>query len=126
MIRQPSNLDEAYSWWRRSVAGERVPRIEDEPMPGYFKCRMVRGGPFVPVAIWLDQEIDAETGELTQPEELRAIANGRPVDPGRVWTYARPISEAEYEALTGIRDHHEFMAATHVAVALGELAPLRP
>lgn len=126
MIRQPSDPEAIYSWWRRSVAGERVPRIEDEPQCGFYKRRMVRGGPFVPVAIWMEQEIDPETGELTAPEELRAIENGRPVDPLRAWLYARPISVAEYEALTGVRDHHEFMAATHVAVDLGEIAPIRP
>ena len=71
-------------------------------------------------------EIDPETGELTAPEELRAIENGRPCDPARAWIYARAISEQEYEALTGVRDHHEFMAATHVAVDLGEIAPIRP
>lgn len=126
MIRQPTDLDDAYSWWRRSVSGERVPRIEDEPHPGYFKRRMVRRGPFVPVAIWLDQEIDPETGELTAPEELRAIANGRPADPLHVWLYARPISLAEYDAMTELRDEIPEMAATHVAVDLGEIAPLRP
>ena len=126
MIRQPSDPEALYSWWRRSVAGERVPRIEDEPQCGYFKRRFVRNGPFVPVAIWLHQEIDPETGELTAPEELRAIENGRPCDPLRAWIYARAISEPEYVALTGVRDHHEFMAATHVAVDLGEIAPIRP
>lgn len=126
MIRQPSDLDAAYRWWRRSVSGERVPRFEDEPQCGYYKRRMVRGGPFVAVAIWLEQPIDPLTGELTAPEELRAIANGRPVDPMHVWAYARPISPAEYDALTGVRDHHEFMAATHVAVDLGAIAPIRP
>ena len=126
MIRQPTDLDKAYSWWRRSVAGERVPRCEDEPMCGYFKRRMVRDGPFVPVAIWLEQDLDPDTGELTAPEELRAIVNGVPADPVRAWIYARPISLGEYDALTGVRDHHEFMAATHVAVDLGEIAPLRP
>lgn len=126
MIRQPTNMDAAYLWWRRSVSGERVPRIEDEPHPGYFKRRMVRGGPFVGVAIWLDQEIDPETGDLTAPEELRAIANGQPVDPVRVWNYARPISLDEYDALTGARDRIEEMAATHAAVNLGAMAPIRP
>ena len=126
MIRQPSDPEAIYSWWRRSVAGERVPRIEDEPQCGFYKRRFVRGGPFVPVAIWLHQEIDPETGELTAPEELRAIEIGRPVDPLRAWIYARAISEPEYGALTGVRDHHDFMAATHVAVDLGEIAPIRP
>lgn len=126
MIRQPTDLDAAYSWWRRSVSGERVPRIEDEPMPGYFKRRMVRGGPWVPVAIWLEQEIDPDTGELTAPEELRAIANGQPTDPLRVWLYARPISLAEYDAMTGLRDEIPEMAATHAAVNLAEMAAIRP
>ena len=126
MIRQPSDPDALYSWWRRTVSGERVPRIEDEPQCGFFKRRFVRNGPFVPVAIWMDQEIDPETGELTAPEELRAIENGRPCDPARAWIYARAISEQEYDALTGVRDHHDFMAATHVAVDLGEIAPIRP
>ena len=74
----------------------------------------------------LRDQIDPDTGEVTAPEELRAIVNGRPVDPLRAWLYARPISLAEYDALTGVRDHHEFMAATHVAVDLGEVAPIRP
>ena len=126
MIRQPTDLDAAYAWWRRSVSGERVPRIEDEPMPGYFKRRMVRGGPFVPVAIWLEQEIDPETGELTAPEELRAISNGQPTDPVRAWLYARPISLAEYDAMTGLRDKIPEMAATHAAVNLAEMAAIRP
>lgn len=126
MIRQPTDLDDTLEWWRRTVSGERVPRIEDEPQCGFYKRRFVRGGPFVPVAIWLHQEIDPETGELTAPEELRAIENGRPIDPLRAWIYARAISEPEYGALTGVRDHHEFMAATHVAVDLGKIAPIRP
>lgn len=126
MIRQPTDLNAAYSWWRRSVSGERVARIEDEPMPGYFKRRMVRGGPFVPVAIWLEQEIDPDTGELTAPEELRAIVNGQPIDPVRAWFYARPISLAEYDAMTGLRDEIPEMAATHAAVNLAEMAAIRP
>jgi hypothetical protein len=125
-MRQPTDLEAAYSWWRRSVSGERVGRCDDEPQPGWFRRRMVRGGPWVPVAIWIEQEIDPDTGELTAPEELRAIVNGDRADPQRVWPYARPISLAEYDALTGVRDHHEFMAATHVAVDLGALAPIRP
>lgn len=87
---------------------------------------MVRGGPFLGVAIWLDQEIDAETGELTAPEELRAICNGKPVDPLHVWPYARAISEREYDALTGARDSFEEIAATHAAVNLAEMAAIRP
>ena len=74
MIRQPTDLDDTLEWWRRTVSGERVPRIEDEPQCGFYKRRFVRGGPFVPVAIWLHQEIDPETGELETQEETAVAA----------------------------------------------------
>lgn len=126
MIRRPSTEAEAFDWWRRSVAGERVPRIEDEPQPGYYKRRMVKGGPWVPVAIWLEQDIDPETGELTAPEEMRCIVNGLPADPVRTWPFCRPITAETYDALTGSRDRHEEMAATHARLNLAAMPAITP
>lgn len=125
-IRQPTTRAEQYDFWQRSVAGERVPRIEDEPQCGFFKRRYVRGGPFVPVEIWLEQQIDPETGELTADEELRAVCNGERCNPLTVWPYCRPIPLEEYDALTGARDAIPDMAATHVAIDLGQMAAIRP
>lgn len=126
MIRQPTPRAAQYAFWQRAVAGERVPRHEDEPQPGFYKRRYVRGGPFVPVEIWLEQEIDPETGELTADEVLRAICNAERCNPLTVWPYCRPIPLTEYDALTGARDTITDMAATHVAIDLGQMAPLRP
>lgn len=126
MIRQPTSEAALYDFWRRSVAGERVPRVEDEPQCGYYKRRMVRGGPFVPVEIWMEQDIDPETGELTAPERLRAICNAQLCRPESVWTYCRPISASEYDGLTGARASIPDMAATHVAIDLGHMAAIRP
>lgn len=126
MIRRPTSRADQYSWWERTVAGERAPRIEDEPQPGFYKRRMVRGGPFVPVEIWLEQEIDPETGELVADERLRAICNGELRDPVSLWTFCRAISLAEYDALTGAHATLPDMAATHVAVDLGQMAAIRP
>jgi hypothetical protein len=126
MIRQPSSQEDLYSYWRRSVAGERVARVEDEPQPGFYRRRMVRGGPFVPVEIWMEQEIDPETGELTAPERLRAICNGQLCRPETVWTYCRPISASEYDGLTGAHNSIPDMVATHVAIDLGQMAAIRP
>ncbi|MGP9804064.1 hypothetical protein [Paracoccus sp. NSM] len=126
MIRQPTTRAAQYDHWQRSVAGERVPRIEDEPQPGFYKRRFVRGGPFVPVEIWLEQQIDPETGELTADEELRAVCNGERCNPYTVWSYCRAISLEEYDALTGARDAIADMAATHVSINLAEMAPIRP
>lgn len=126
MIRQPSTEAEAYRWWRDTLAGLRPPWHEDDPQPGFYKRRMVKGGPWVPVAIWIEQELDEETGELAAPEELRCIVNGQPTDPVRTWTFCRAISAAEYDALTGARASIEEMAATHARLDLGGMDPIAP
>lgn len=129
MIRAPSTEAEAFAWWRDTLAGKRPPRHEDQPEPGFYKTRMVRGGPWVPVAIWLEQTIDPETGELTEPETLAAICNGEPKGPrwlARNWTYLRPVSAEDYDALTGARDRHEEMAATHARLNLAAMPAIRP
>ena len=125
-MRQPTSQEAQYDFWRRSLSGERVARFEDDPQPGFYKRRMVRGGPFVPVEIWLEQEIDPETGELAADERLVAICNGILRDPLSIWTYCRPISASEYNGLTGAHASMPDMAATHVAINLGQMAAIRP
>lgn len=126
-IRQPSTQEQVYDFWSRSVAGERVPRNEEDPQCGFYRMRKVRGGPWVAVEIWLEQQIDDETGELVADEKLRAIQNGEPVNPAFIWTYCRPIRAEEYDALTGARsDMEATMKATMVAVDLGALPPIMP
>lgn len=126
MIRQPTSRERQYDFWRRTVAGERVPWDEDEPKPGYYKRRMVRGGPFVPVEIWLEQQTCPETGELVADERLRAICGGEMRDPASLWIYCRAITLEEYDALTGAHGTIPDMAATHVAVDLGQMSAIRP
>lgn len=124
-MRRPTTESEAYDWWRRTLAGERVPRIEDEPEPGFYRIRRFKGGPFVPVAIWIEQEID-EAGELASPEVMRCIVNGVPADPVRTWLFCRAISAEQYDALTGAHGRIEEMAATHVRLDLAAMAPITP
>lgn len=126
MIRQPTTKTAQYDFWRRTVAGERVPRFEDEPQCGFYKRRMVKGGPFVPVEIWLEQEIDPATGELIADERIEAICNGQPCDPVKVWTYCRAISAEEFDALTGVRERIPDMAVIDAALNLGRMAAIRP
>lgn len=130
MIRQPSTEDEAYSWWRRTVTGERLPRVEEFPECGYYKTRNVKGGPFVAVAIWLEQDKDDETGELIAPERFAAICNGEPRSESwikRNWTFFRAITAEQYDALTCARDRYaEDMAATHVQLDLAAMPAIRP
>lgn len=107
MIRQPTDLHRAFAWWRAALAGDVGPIHEGAPQPGFYRRRLVRGGPWVGVAIWLAQEIDPETGELVADERLVATVDGAPADPIAVWTYCakNPIPEAEYRFLIAAARH---------------------
>jgi hypothetical protein len=99
MIRQPSPAARLYAWHRAAIAGE-APAIHDGlPECGWYKRRLVKGGPWIPVRIFVQREVDPETGELLGPEVLVADADGKLADPTHHWTYLTPITRAEYEAL---------------------------
>ncbi len=102
MIRAPLTDDEALAWWRAALLRPPMSRegIPDEPMPGFFKRRLAKGGVFVPARIWLEQDI-GDDGELLGAE-LRCEVNGEPADPFEQWSYVagNPISQAEHAYLT--------------------------
>ena len=99
-MRTPTPLADQYAWHRAALAGEE-PEITATAQCGWFKRRLVRGGPWVPARIWLVQEID-DAGELIAPELLQAECNGEYADPDDVWSYvaANPITEAEFKFLS--------------------------
>lgn len=110
MIRRPTILPDLYAWHRQALAGFK-PQVTHEPQCGWFKRRLVQGGPMVPARIWMHQEID-EDGELTAPEELRCEVGGKRCDPVDAWTWicADPITEAEFNYMVAdaayCREHH--------------------
>ena len=103
-MRTPTPLFRQLEWWRGALAGKSQPIHDGDPQPGFYRRRMVRHGPWVPVRIWLEQPIDDETGELTGDETLRCEVDGRDADPFRHWTYVadQPISEADFDYM---REH---------------------
>lgn len=123
-MRRPTPDHVAFDWWRRAIAGERPPVIEGEPQCGYFRTRMVKGGPWCSARIWIERDVDPETGELTGPEEYRAEINGESRDPCRIWISLRPITEEAYHALMEAHSHDSRFAATHAPVDI--LEPVRP
>lgn len=82
--------------------GDEVTVFGEDPECGWFKTRLVKGGPFVPARIWLHQEIDAETGELVDDERWICEVNGEIADIDRYWSFLskNPITEAEFNYLT--------------------------
>ncbi len=74
----------------------------DEPTAGFYKVRLTRNGPFVPVKIWHGPPLDPVTGEeMDRSWRWQALRNGEEIDIDFVWPWAgrNPISEAEYKRL---------------------------
>ncbi len=104
-MRGPTPWRIAYAWFVAAIEGM-APPITSEPQPGFFERRLVKGGPFVGARIWLHQEICAETGELMADEYLRCEVDGIEMDAEDQWTWlaGKPITEARYRYLSGLRD----------------------
>lgn len=79
----------------------------DEPAEGYFKLRLRKAGPWVPVHVWLeDGERDPETWELLSDQRWKGEWAPRtdstklfPIDPMRFLNRLHPIPEDEYQWL---------------------------
>lgn len=125
MIRQPTRPRDAFAWWNAALRDPRLARHEGEPQAGYYKRRMVKNGPWVPLRIRLVQVIDKTTGELSEPERFEADQDGGTFDPTSIWTHCRPISSTEFHDLTARQIDLPLMAATHAAVDLSS-TPIRP
>lgn len=88
-------------WWHGipkdgvTVLGE-IPR---DPQDGYFKTRLVRGGPWVPARVWRSEEKDFVTGKLTGFDIVKCEINGKAKNPLREWLQlARmPITKADFD-----------------------------
>jgi hypothetical protein len=126
MIRQPTPVARLYAWHRAALAGRRPPVHEGDPHCGWYKTRLVKGGPFVPASISITREVDAN-GELTCDEKLVCEVNGERRDPARAWLSIckNPISRAEYVELQALQQRHPEMAATHAPIRLraGQIRP---
>lgn len=70
----------------------------DRPVPGFYKTKMIRNGPWVPVRIWIE---DGET---------KAERNGRPIHAQSVWIFcaSNPITEEQFDVMRGfpVEDPH--------------------
>ncbi len=91
------------------------PRRTDDPQPGYFKLRLVKGGPFVGAAIFHRSPCDPETGEeMDRSPMWEAWKNGKIIrEPSpdaftagvyEIWMTGLEISEAEYRHLVADRE----------------------
>lgn len=124
-MRRPSTSAQLYAWHRAALAGLNPARHDGIPEAGWYRTRLVKGGPFVPVEIRILREICPETGDLTGPEVFACEVDGIRRNPADVWSYLTPISRAEFEALRERRESIPEMVATMVPLDLTRKA-MRP
>lgn len=125
MIRQPSTAAQLYAWHRAAVSGDAPPVHDGIHECGWFKTRLVKGGPWVPVEIRVEREIDMETGELTAPERLVCRVDGNEEDPALIWTFLTPIPREEYRRISYLASMIPAMREARSAIDLSSQA-MRP
>lgn len=82
-----------------------APRI-DIPQPGFYKLRLVKGGPFVPARIWTERERHGprdDLGKYGAREVIRCQVGDELVDVMQAWPGLRPITKAEFDYLVATR-----------------------
>jgi hypothetical protein len=105
-MRCPTPMDKQLAWHRNALDGFRkIVAAALEPQCGFYKRRLVHGGPFVPARIWLEQEVDPDTGELVADEVLRCEVNGQRCDPIEQWPrlFNNAITETEHSYMVATR-----------------------
>jgi hypothetical protein len=114
-VRLPTPPHVALAWWAAALTGKALPLIEGEPQCGFYRRRLVKGGPWVAARIWLEQETDPDTGELLSQEVIRCEVDGQTADPLDQWAWlcANPIPEAEYQHLRALRGWAKHHAEDH-------------
>jgi len=76
------------AFWIECARGFPVARMPDDPQPGYYKTRVIKGGPWVACRIWRDGE-----------GELHCRVGDDMADPVTVWTFAKQITVQEWQNL---------------------------
>lgn len=96
MIRYVTTSD----WWRRALAGESVTIRDGEPMPGYYRTKLVRGGPWVPARIWIEREF-GEDGEQVNPDVARCLIGDVEADAVQKWAWlsGHPVTLEDYKKM---------------------------
>ncbi len=123
-------MSRLYAWHRAALAGENPPSHDGDVQCGYYMMRG-RDRSWLPVHIYVDRDIDPETGELTAPEVFRCkVGEKDGGDPVYLWTWLRPISYRAFKRLTAFQkardnlfDQWSDYRETYFRAKLGEKQP---
>ena len=102
------------------MAGEEPERHDGVPECGWYRAKLVKGGPWVAARIWISRDVDPDTLELTDDEKYLCEVDGMRRDAMSAWLSLRPISKEEYDALLHRRGQIPAMQASMTPVDLTE------
>lgn len=108
-MRQPTTETEALAWHREAMRLKDMHLpftvVNDDPQPGWYLCKAVKGGPMLPARIWIDQDVD-DANELLDHEYLRCQVVFNEKDPWDFWSHLakNPISQTEHDRLIELGD----------------------
>lgn len=96
-------MHDPLEWWREELLTAGQP-VNSFPHCGFYRRRLVQGGPFVAARIWREPEIDFITQRPTGNELLLCEVDGKRRDPFDQWGYLcmAPIGEREYRHMCGV------------------------
>lgn len=97
----------SYDYWQNALAGTFGAVHDGDPQPGFYRKRMSRGGPFVPVAIW------EHAGAII------ALVDSKQADAAEIWTYVcqYPVTEEQYRNRVSTGKWHDEDAAVTASLA---------
>lgn len=72
-----------------------------KPIPGWYRRRLVKGGPWLPVLICWRCPMDEDCQPLDRSPVLLAFVGGAEAEPYDTWTHCagQPILELDYETM---------------------------
>lgn len=79
--------------------------VPDIPQVGWYKRRLIRGGPWVPARIWRERAIDFQTDKPGDLDDLLCQVGDKLKNPSDQWPWLHnaPISEADYDFMRRAR-----------------------
>lgn len=95
-----------WGFWREALAGNVGPIHDGDPQQGFYRARLDKNTPYVPVAIWIDG-----TGSFLCRVGYDDLYHMRPADEMWTWCADQPVSHEAYQIAART---HEWPAADAV------------
>lgn len=108
------------------------PRQPDKPEPGFYRLKLVKGGPWMPARITFGVTPDPNFpgNPMDRSPVWSAEIAGKPVHWDRIWPCAEEIKEAKFRYLMALVDNANRYrpdlpeASPREAVDVGKLEPI--